>query len=222
MTAPETIDKVVIRQSNSCNTANCEECVDCSCQPCGGNPDKTCCNGACYDTRTQECCGGEVHDKGNCMACFYGTFWWTTCYTDLCQTCINNECKVCGDDPKKCCNNGECKQCCNRSTTGNCEGHNSDCGCDPIGWADCTGAIKDWTIGQTNFCWSECGGTTCYKDIVNVNCWSWQACDEGYFNYDSICINPPHVCAWTLYGICQDCISSGPAHVEPEMDCQCP
>ena len=93
-----------------CNGLNCEECFDCAagctsycypslcqtcdghgnCPVCDGNEFKLCCNGTCYDIRTQECCGGSIHEKGNCMACVNDA-WVYTCNL-LTQCCVNEIC----------------------------------------------------------------------------------------------------------------------------------
>jgi len=216
-----------------CDPRRCEDCNATThrCQPCGGVTGAHCCDNGpaghehyCCD-KGKTCCNGNCCDPCQCQDCNLTTgACKSKCKPENCETCDGSgHCIVCNGDPKKCCHplDHTCKQCCKNATTGNCEGHNSDCGCDPIGWADCTGSIKEWTIGQTRFCWSECGGTPCYKDVPNVNCYAWQACDEGYFNNDSLCISPPNGCAYTVAGICQDCWSVGDAHIEKQLDCQC-
>ena len=40
-----------------CSPEKCETCDGHGlCKVCGGDPNKACCNGTCYDTRTQKCC----------------------------------------------------------------------------------------------------------------------------------------------------------------------
>jgi hypothetical protein len=218
-----------------CKASLCQECTGGECKVCGGRPYEECANGECckgldcmrVDPETNTCksicpagwyCCGDGHCAPKGKECC-GRYGW--CDPAQCQTCVGGQCVTCDGNQKKCCYNGVCKQCCKNATTGNCEAHNSDCGCDPIGWTDCTAAVKEWTIGQTRYCWSECGGTPCYNDVVNVNCYAWQACTDGYNHIDSVCVDPPHGCAFTLYGFCQDCWSTGSAHVEKQLDCQC-
>lgn len=130
MTAHETVKKVVVRQSNSYNPANCEQCTNCSCLPCDGaghciscndDPNKKCCPGGhccdinttccdekCYDFRTQKCCQdislGYICDIN--YTCCNGS----CCDPSKCEDCnsITHECEVCGGDPNKKCCNGQC------------------------------------------------------------------------------------------------------------------
>jgi hypothetical protein len=46
-----------------CDPDKCETCVDGSCQVCGGDPNKFCCDGSCCDPVTQVCCDGSCCDK---------------------------------------------------------------------------------------------------------------------------------------------------------------
>lgn len=64
-----------------CEPNWCETCVDGSCQVCGGDPDKVCCDGTCCDTDDCE------------------------------KTCVDGSCQVCGGDPDCECVDGECLCC---------------------------------------------------------------------------------------------------------------
>jgi len=190
---------------SKCNHASCLHCVACACESFCDPVYESCCDGACCNTSTQKCCD----DKGGTDDGY--------CCPDGWECCEGN----CCNPDTECCDDGECKDCCVSETTGNCEAHNIDCGCDPPGpWMSCTDKRKEWTIGQTRDCWSECGGEPCYKDVVEVNCYAWQACTGAYFSFDSVC-DPDVDCFFTLYGICQHCTTTGDARIEKQLDCQC-
>ena len=73
-----------------CSPEKCETCDGHGlCKVCGGDPNKACCNGTCYDTRTQKCCD-EFSPPHICEK--------------------NHECcnGTCCEYPK-CCDNGVCK-----------------------------------------------------------------------------------------------------------------
>jgi len=162
--------------------------------------------------------------EGNVPAEFGCTCCDPPCHADYCEECVDCVCKVCGDDPKKCCKNGECKQCCYTWNKFACEVHNYGCGCDPIGTSTCTDSDpKEWTIGTLNDCSSECtGGPPCSDyTYINIPCYATQSCIEGSWSYDSTCIAPPEDCTPTYLGICQHCQGGGPATVVKGPDCQC-
>ncbi len=49
----------------------CQTCVDGNCKSCNeADPNKDCCNGACYDPATQGCCNGEIYDKSTQQCCY--------------------------------------------------------------------------------------------------------------------------------------------------------
>lgn len=74
-----------------CWTIECETCVDGFCKVCGGDPNKACCNGQCYDIRTKQCC----HDATNDYICDIN-----------CKSCCNGSC--CDSTKGEICKNGDC------------------------------------------------------------------------------------------------------------------
>jgi len=200
---------------------------------CTGGADVLCCCpvGLCYNLHEKACCETDLCDLDKCQECVNGECV-NRCNPDLCEECDGQgNCEFCGGrldetccdgtccGPDECCGNGECKDCCKTESTGNCEQWNSECGCDPIGWEDCTGNRKEWTIGVAHYCYSECEGWPCNYRLVDVPCYAWQACNEGWANYDSVCIDGG--CRYTIAGYCEECDPTGPATVEEQQDCQC-
>jgi tetratricopeptide (TPR) repeat protein len=63
--------------SGCCDPSQCQTCVGGQCKVCGGDPDKACCNGSCYDIHTQQCCT-DISPSYIC---------------DISKVCCNGECK---------------------------------------------------------------------------------------------------------------------------------
>jgi hypothetical protein len=56
--------------SNYCpSDGNCGECVGGACLVCGGRAYEACCNGKCYDIRTNGCCNGKIYDNKTQKCC---------------------------------------------------------------------------------------------------------------------------------------------------------
>jgi hypothetical protein len=195
-----------------CSQSQCTTCVGGYCVTCGGDPNKFCCNS-----------DGTCCDADNCERCVNHSCE-SKCKPEYCESCDGNgHCVTCGGDPKKCCVNGECKQCCKSSTTGNCEAHNSDCGCDPIGLGNCSGKIKEWTLGATHFCYSECDGWPCNYNVTNVPCYATRPCASANINWPSLCISGLYCQTLPTLTYCQVCIPNinEVAEVVEQMDCRC-
>lgn len=202
-------------QLGCCDQYGCETCVDGQCVYCAGSaiPQEFqgCCNGTCYDARTHKCCTDTATPY--------------VCEKD--KACCNGTC--CEDN--QCCYNGECKLCCKDATTGNCEKHNSDCGCDPPGPASCTDKRKEWTLGSSHFCYSECGGEPCdYTMIDDKDCYATQACvqiPEKHWGKECGPCGEIPPCRYdycvpsvpTSY--CQNCEPTGDAEIVEAYDCRC-
>jgi len=103
-----------------CVPSACDECVDGLCKVCGGRAYESCCNGTCYDTRTQKCCelgglhicdinetccDGSCCDPTACEDCNATTHACESkCKPENCETCDGaSHCIVCGGDTTKCC-----------------------------------------------------------------------------------------------------------------------
>jgi hypothetical protein len=81
------------------------------CRKCNGDPNYDCCNGQCYDKRTQKCCkdGEKEWPCDKYKECCNGS----CCDPNECESCVDGECKVCGGDTtKKCCPDGSCVKPC--------------------------------------------------------------------------------------------------------------
>jgi hypothetical protein len=87
---------------NCCDPNLCQSCVDSQCKECGGDPNKTCCNGSCCDHTQCQDCNATTH-----------------------------ACEVCGGDPNKKCCDGSCtKKCELEGNTTQCTGETQMCpGC---------------------------------------------------------------------------------------------
>jgi len=184
--------------------------ADC-CPPCGEC--EYCDDGECVT----ECGFLEFCCHGNCCS-----FGWFCCNDGHCcpsdKICCGS---TCCDSETQCCMDGQCKQCCKDHTTGNCEAHNSDCGCDPLGFGDCYENVKEWTLGSTHFCYSECGGGPCNYTLTDIPCYAWRSCKTATNHYDSFCFDPAFGCEGTIYGFCQTCMPDGDATVVEAWDCRC-
>ncbi len=81
---------------SKCDPWKCQYCEEGgTCEKCKGCKDwcaeqgKTCCNGSCYNPATQECCGGQVYTKDNCMKC-ENDAWVPKCTGGL--SCCDGKC----------------------------------------------------------------------------------------------------------------------------------
>jgi hypothetical protein len=214
-----------------CLAYACETCDgENGCVQCGGDANQACCYGAgCFDPGCEACVDHKKVDL---------------CDPNFCLSCIDGQCEQCGGDAnmaccsghcydtrtqgccygekydldKHCCIDDELKPVCEDSPTFYCEEHNSDCGCDPLGWADCTGNIKEWTLGSAHRCESECGEPLNYTE-TEIACYAWIQCVFEDNHYDSICIGSG--CEGTIIGLCQTCKQAGMAWVVTAEDCRC-
>lgn len=191
---------IMIAMVLACDCPDCQ-CWDDEAKKC------YCCSNCCSNSDCGECykCEGEDCD------CVY------QCEPDNCESCVDGECKVCGGDENLCCVDGVCESCCYDESTGDCEAHNNECRCDPMGLANCTDLKKEWTVGQVKFCWSNCG-TICWKHNDEVPCYAWQACMSIADDLDSVCIID---CQYTYVGFCQTCGTVGSAHIVRGLSCSC-
>jgi hypothetical protein len=173
---------------NCCYKSNCEECgANEQCRVCGGRQNEACCNGHCYNTTTQVCCGG-IHNKDNCKEC-RNDQWVDKCPTN-CETICdgNGVCQQCGGDTKKCCINGECKPRCKLKDGNVCGSMNSDCGCSEIEVMVCQNHLKMWSVGVDKVCSSDCGSpTNCNTCSEMIPCYWWQLCKKGATSTNSVC-----------------------------------
>lgn len=115
---------------SDCGHPNCWICIKCQCIF------------LCETDDCEDCILGSCTDRcpllGQCKKCDGCGGCVTTCHPELCEECVNNECKVCGGDTSKCCINGECRTCLKREPLDPVE--SDHCSCDA---GDCSG-ISTW------------------------------------------------------------------------------
>ena len=191
-----------------CNTANCEECISGTCT------DKCPLLGQC-----KKCDG-----SGNCV---------TKCHPELCEQCVNNECKVCGGDPYQCCISGNCKYCWKLEALDPII-TDSGCYCDYFGTENCTGLKTQIQLhtpvgsscsssGYTEYAWFggqhigyywECMGIPDYLGIID--CWLLHNIVCGF-----VCAVALDACL-TGSPACYDCaIACNECLINEDIDCGC-
>ena len=152
--------------SNLCSPEKCETCDGHGlCKVCGGDPNKACCNGTCYNTTTQSCCNGEIYDKSTQKCCpgLFGTEFicdinsnccdYLCCDPKECKTCGSpspSSCKVCDDNPNQKCCSGVCKEKCKIINYGSCTG--TDEICEACSVTGCTMGSKIYAGGNGTVC----------------------------------------------------------------------
>jgi hypothetical protein len=156
-----------------CDPHQCQTCDgNGNCLVCGGDPNRACCNGTCYDTTTQGCCGGTIYNKTTQKCCEDIS---PSYICDINVECCNGSCC---DSNQACCN-GECydkktQRCChnqafdeyficdaNKTCCSNMLGGNSCC--DPELCESCVGG---WVGGVCQVCGGDdtkkcCPGGSC-------------------------------------------------------------
>jgi hypothetical protein len=184
-----------------------------------------CAEGLCCKTRNCEfCLSGTCIDRcpllGQCKKCDGCGGCVTTCHPELCEECVNNECKVCGGDTNKKCCGGECKDKCKIIDGEDCDPFFIDNPCSTtcvIGPDDglCGFAsMTEWSGITEKICNPEGCPGDCHHDTDW--CSKTYACEpSGEFAYLDSCLNfnpgfPPipfifHRCVTTYVGKCQSC-----------------
>jgi len=128
-----------------CDTSDCEQCVAGGCLKCGGEPNKACCGGQCYDSSICWACVGGVRVS--------------TCDTSQCESCVDGSCQACGGDPNQeccngsCCDANECKTCIDGQCISSCAPNETCCNghcCDPNNCEECVDGECKVCGGDTN------------------------------------------------------------------------
>lgn len=112
-------------------------CVDGDCVVCGGDPNKACCDGECYDITTQKCCT----DGENKWVC------------DINKTCCDGTC-----EPK--CEDGEPTGQCDTS-------YNYECiGCTVIPYQCSDFKMREYYGNEVRYCTGGCPGDCVQQNAV--------------------------------------------------------
>lgn len=174
----------------------------------------TCCQGNCCDPFDEICCEGDCCDK------------------DLCEECVDGECKVCGGDPDlKCCFPPwrSCNNRCELELTGACAtSNNEDCpSCYP---GDCSATTTKVYTGNDVY---SCKYHGCPGDCVSdddVLCYTEYKCKNWFSPNEEQCLWHPimqyYMCfpreghpEWRC-DMCElDGDDPGEPHMEPSEKC---
>jgi len=158
---------------NCCVPSACDECVDGTCKVCGGRPNESCCNGSCYNTITQKCCG----DTGTGYKC------------DINEICCNGSC----------CNPNECKDC--NATTHACESRCNPENCETCDGAGhcivCSGDTTKCCQQPSHTCVKKCDpvGAPCPYETPNIQAGCQR---QGPSNFQCIPDQVDKTCQWGL------------------------
>lgn len=156
---------------SSCDPAECETCMDGSCEVCEGDDNKTCCGTGCCRTQgersCQTCINGMCYiDESKCQDCQYcGSEGICLDECIDCQECVEDHCISCGSLNKVCCD-GWCEEPCEEEDDESmCSSvHNTQC-------PTCVGIVGDCSVYPvyiyTNAVTYDCSGG-CFGDCDDV------------------------------------------------------